>query len=47
MTGTLVKEFAGLKDVGAQVHLLPMGAVCREVQRGSDLFDPPIVISGA
>jgi hypothetical protein len=21
MTGTLVKEFAGLKDVGAQVHL--------------------------
>jgi hypothetical protein len=36
MTGKLVKAFAGLKDVGAQVHLqwviyFSLGAVCREV----------------
>ena len=37
MTGQLVKEFAGLKEIGARVHLrmgdlLPVGTECGEVQ---------------
>ena len=48
MTGKLIKKFAGLDQVGALgappiSDLLPLGAGSREVQRRSDLFDPPIV----
>ena len=47
MTGTLVKAFAGLDQVGAEVHLQWViyfpGCRSKEVQRRSDLFDPPIV----